>query len=185
MYYYVKITAKFEKTGLVVWKWTQLPVWRHQLGIWANLGKFKKTLISARLCSGMKMQMTSFMQKETRNSKREFQLFHWLFLGIFKELWLVLKINKGIMLCVCILRRSKQNIHILFRNWFFCIETQNLADSGWFLENLGEMADSKNRWRNWVAGIIFAPIDAQYTTFIEILKYFLMNVKTSLTLADF
>ena len=136
MYYYVKITAKFKKMGLVVWKWTQLPVWRHQLGIWANLGKFKKTLISARLCSGMKMQMTSFMQKETRNSKKlvsrrdnEFQLFHWLFLGIFKELWLVLRINKGIMLCVCILRRSKQNIHILFRNWFFLYWN---SKSGWF-----------------------------------------------------
>ena len=146
MYYYVKITAKFEKTGLVVWKWTQLPVWRHQLGIWANLGKFKKTLISARLCSGMKMQMTSFMQKETRNSKKlvsrrdnEFQLFHWLFLGIFKELWLVLKIIEGIMLCVCILRRSKQIFYseIDFLYWNsksggFWLIFREFRRNGWF-----------------------------------------------------
>ena len=28
---------------------------------------------------------------------------------------------------------------------FFCNEIQNLADYGCFLENLGKMADSKNR----------------------------------------
>ena len=38
------MAAESKKSGLVVWKWTQLPVCRHQLGIWVNLGKFIKDL---------------------------------------------------------------------------------------------------------------------------------------------
>ena len=41
----VKMDAETKNMGLVVWKWTQLPAWRHQLKIWANLGKFIKHLI--------------------------------------------------------------------------------------------------------------------------------------------
>ena len=55
---------------------------------------------------------------------------------------------------------------------FFCNEIQNLANYGWFLENLGKMADSKNRWRNWVMLLLFASIGTQYTTFIEISQFF-------------
>ena len=52
----------------------------------------------------------------------------------------------GIVLCVD--RSRKYTFYS--KIWVFCHEIQNLADYGWFLENLGEMADSKNRWSNWV-----------------------------------
>ena len=35
-----------------------------------------------------------------------------------------------------------------------CDEIQNLADYGWFLEILGEMADSKNIWWEWVTEMV-------------------------------
>ena len=41
----VKMDAEAKKSGLGLWKWTERLVWRHQLGIWANLGKLIKFAI--------------------------------------------------------------------------------------------------------------------------------------------
>ena len=106
-------------------------------------------------------------------------------LGIFKEMWLVLKIYEWIVLRYCTLRRKYRKYIFYLVIEFFCNEIQNLADYGWFLENLGKMPDSENKWRYWVMLLIFPSIYAQYTTFIEISQSYLMNVKNWLSLADF
>ena len=87
------------------------------------------------------------------------------------------------MIVLCIDRSRKYTFYLEIE--FFCNEIQNQADYGWFLENLGKMADSKNRWRNWVMSLIFASVDEQYMTFIEISQSYFMNVKNWLPLADF
>ena len=65
----IEMIKESKKIGPVFWKWTQLPVWRHQFGIWANLGKFLKWVILAISRKGMKMWLIIFIKKVTRNSK--------------------------------------------------------------------------------------------------------------------
>ena len=61
MFLYVKLTAEFKKIGVVISKSSPFPVWRHQLGIWANLGKFQKTPIATHLNVVLIIKMTYFM----------------------------------------------------------------------------------------------------------------------------
>ena len=64
-------------------------------------------------------------------------------------------------------------------------KSQNFANYGWFLEILGKMTDSRNRWRNQIQKIVFRLIDAQYATFIDKWKAFRVNLKNGPIMADF
>ena len=122
MYSYVKLTAEFKKIGFMIQKLTQLPVWRHQLGIWDNLGKLYKKAI--KIC--LNTQVMSFLPHlyekrhldciEIENKDRQWmQKAVMAVLGTFIEIWLVLKLYEGIVLQDWTLCRSKQKIHVLFK----------------------------------------------------------------------
>ena len=106
-------------------------------------------------------------------------------LAHFLQNWLILGKSEGFD----ILRWFGTNVSAIYNFYWEKLtlseKSQNLADYGWFFEIFAKMADSKNRWRNWVGKVRVTSINAQYPTFIEKLEAFLMNHKNWLVLAAF
>ena len=123
MYSKEKMFAESEKMGLVNWKCTQLPVWRHQLGFWANLRKFTKRLIVAKLDEWKGRWETILCKIKRRFQKRHSRIMEMsasgsfgCFLVNFCKEWLNSESRVSKVLCTWFKVHSMRNIWLSFRN---------------------------------------------------------------------